>query len=97
MKSRTITLEESDSILREIVEKEDFINFANHKQWPHKGMGENVYRFDVNMISLDMLINIMEHPQIQNVYFTPAASGPGIAMDGISFTYKVYVKYYPLE
>lgn len=94
MRGKKITLEDSESILKEIVQKEDFIDFRNHKAWPHKGLGENVYRFDVNMISLDMLINIMEHPQIENVYFTPAASGPGIAMDGISFTYKIYVKYH---
>tara|TARA_Y100001937_G_scaffold19040_1_gene26298 strand:+ start:2000 stop:2302 length:303 start_codon:yes stop_codon:yes gene_type:complete len=96
-KNRHVTLEESEKILQSLVEKEQFINFSQHRAFPHHGFGEGVYRFSVNVISLDMLINIMEHEQIQNVYFSPTAAGPGVAMDGISMTYKVYVKYHPVK
>ena len=44
-----------------------------------------------------MLINIMEHEQVKNVYFTPAAAGPGQGMDGISMVYRIYVKYHPIQ
>ena len=97
MSKRELTAEESLSILKPIAETEEFINFTGHRKFPFKGFGDNVYRFTVNLISLDMLINIMEHEQVRNVYFTPTAAGPGQGMDGISMIYKVYVKYHPIE
>ena len=97
MKKRELTVEESLNILKPIAETEDFINFTGHRKFPYKGFGENVYRFTVNLISLDMLINIMEHDQVMNVYFTPTAAGPGQGIDGISMIYKVYVKYHLIE
>ena len=65
--------------------------------FPHAKFGPGVYRFTVNIMSLDLLINIMEHDQVENVYFTATAAPPGAAIDGISFLYKVYVKYSPIS
>ena len=48
-------------------------------------------------MSLDLLISIMEHEQVQNVYFTPSSPATGQGMDSISMIYKVYVKYHPVE
>jgi len=97
MATREVTTEESLEILRPLTETEEFINFSGHRKFPYKGFGENVYRFTVNIMSLDMLISLMEHEKVKNVYFSPAAAGPGQAMDGISMIYKVYVKYHPVE
>ena len=48
----------------------------------------------MNIISLEMLINIMENEYVKNVYFTPSAPAPGTGMDGISMVYRIYVKYH---
>ena len=97
MKTRPVTSKESLNILKPLAEKEDFINFAGHKKFPHRGLGENVYRFTINIMSLDLLISIMEHEQVHNVYFTPSSPPTGAGMDSISMIYKVYVKYHPVE
>ena len=94
---REITKEESLEILRPLAEKEEFINFTGHRKFAHKGLGNNVYRFTINIMSLDLLISIMEHEQVQNVYFTPSSPATGQGMDSISMIYKVYVKYHPVE
>ena len=91
---RDITEPESLNLLRPLVEKEEFIKFSSHMPYPHRGMGNSVYRFTINIMSLDLLISIMENEQVQNVYFTAAAPGPGKGMDGISMNYKVYVRYH---
>ena len=80
-----------------LAEKEEFINFTGHKKFPHKGLGDNVYRFTINIMSLDLLISIMEHEQVQNDYFSPSSAATGQGMDSISMIYKVYVKYHPVE
>ena len=95
--SRPITEEESLEILTPLMQKEKFVKFSAHMPFPHRGFGHGVYRFTVNIMSLDLLITIMEHDQVQNVYFTSAAPAPGHGLDGISMNYKVYVKYHPVE
>ena len=97
MSTRNVTLEESLAILKPLAEKEEFVNFSAHKAFPFKGLGENVYRFTINIMSLDLLISIMEHEQVQNVYFTPSAPGIGQGLDSISMIYKVYVRYHPVQ
>ena len=95
--TREITTEESLQILKPLAEKEEFINFSGHRKFPHKGLGDNVYRFTINIMSLDLLISIMEHDQVKNVYFTPSSPATGQGMDSISMIYKVYVKYHSVE
>tara|TARA_B100001250_G_scaffold340917_1_gene308724 strand:+ start:147 stop:458 length:312 start_codon:yes stop_codon:yes gene_type:complete len=95
--TREITREESLEILRPLAEKEEFINFSGHRKFPHKNFGDNVYRFTINIMSLDLLISVMEHEQVENVFFTPSSPATGQGMDSISMIYKVYVKYHPVE
>ena len=94
---RAVTEKESLTILKPLLEKETFVRYSSHMPFPYKDFGENVYRFTINIMSLDLLISIMEHEQVQNVFFTGAAPGPGQGIDGISMNYKVYVKYHPTE
>ena len=91
--ARELTIEESLKILMPLVKKEDFIKFGDHSLYPYRNFGPNVFRLIVNVMSLDMLISIMEHPQVENVYFTPTAPPPDFAVDGITMAYKLYVKY----
>ena len=97
IKMRSVTEEESLEILKPILQKESFVNYSTHMPYPHGGFGPDVFRFTINIMSLDLLISIMEHAQVQNVYFTAAAPGPGQGVDGISMNYKVYVKFHPVE
>ena len=94
---RHITTEESLEILKPFIEKESFMKFHGHGPYPHRGLGEGVFKFIINIMSLDLLISIMEHPQVYNVYFTAAAPGPGKGLTGISMNYRVYVKYHQVE
>ena len=97
MATREVTTEELLAILKPLAEKEEFINFTGHRKVPLKGLGEDVYRFTINIMSLDLLISIMEHDAVQNVYFTPSSPATGQGMDSISMIYKVYVKYHPVQ
>ena len=92
-----ITQEESYQILKPFMEKEKFVRCTNHMPFSGRGFGAGVYRFTVNMMSLDLLISIMEHESVQNVYFTPVAPAPGKGLYGLSMNYKVYVKHKPIE
>ena len=94
---RNITEEESREIILPLTEKESFVVVSDHRPFPHKGLGENFYRFTINIMSLDLLISLMEHEKVKNVFFTAAAPGPGQGMDGVSMNYKVYVEYYPID
>ena len=96
-KKRNLTKEESWNIIQPIIEREPFIKIGEHSPYPHHDFGENVYRMIVNVMSLDMLINLMEHEKIYNVYFTPSAPPPEFGVDGITMAYKVYVKYHQVE
>jgi hypothetical protein len=94
---RSVTEEESREVISPLAEKEDFITISDHRPFPYKGLDENFYRFTVNIMSLDLLISLMEHEKVKNVFFTAAAPGPGQGMDGISMNYKVYVQYNPVD
>jgi hypothetical protein len=94
---RAVTEEESKEIISPFAEKEEFVVISDHRPFPHKGLDENFYRFTVNIMSLDLLISLMEHEKVKNVFFTAAAPGPGQGMDGISMNYKVYIQYHPID
>jgi hypothetical protein len=89
-----MTEQESKEIIALHAGKEDFVTMSDHRPFPYKGLDENFYRFTVNIMSLDLLISLMEHEKVKNVFFTPSAPGPGQGMDGISMNYKVYVQYH---
>ena len=94
---RAVTEEESKEIISPFAEKEEFVIISDHRSFPYKGLDENFYRFTVNIMSLDLLISLMEHKKVKNVFFTPAAPGPGQGMDGISMNYRVYIQYHPVD
>lgn len=92
---RDLTLEESKEIISNLIGTEyEFLNFKNHRK--HK-ISENTFRFTVDFISLDFLLNAMEHEQVKNVFFNPSAPPPGGSVDGISLRYKIYLSYYKKE
>ena len=94
---RHVTEEESLKILKPFMDREKFVRCTNHMPFPSKGFGPGVYRFTVNMMSLDLLIAIMEHDLVDNVFFTLVAPAPGNGVDGLSMNYKVYVKYHKVK
>tara|TARA_R100001510_G_C7642172_1_gene199768 strand:- start:247 stop:537 length:291 start_codon:yes stop_codon:yes gene_type:complete len=94
---RAITEQESRDIITPLTEKEKFVVVSDHRSFPYKGLDENFYRFTINIMSLDLLISLMEHEKVKNVFFTAAAPGPGQGMDGVSMNYKVYVQYHPIK
>ena len=86
------TLEESLKVLKKYMELEgnDILNFKNHRKHPIR---PNVYRFTVDLISLEFIISLMEDTQVKNVYWNPSIPPPGGSVDSISLRYKVYVEY----
>jgi hypothetical protein len=68
----------------------DMLNFKNHKA---HDIRPNVFRFTVDLISLEFLISIMEDESVKNVYFNPSIPPPGGSIDSISLRYKIYVEY----
>lgn len=87
------TLEESLAILMKYVEKDgnDILNFKNHRK---HNIRTNVYRFTIDLISLEFIISLMEDEEVKNVYWNPSVPPPGGSVDSISLRYKVYVEYH---
>lgn len=87
------TSEESLAILTKYIEKDgnDILNFKNHRK--HE-IRKNVYRFTVDLISLEFIISLMEDEEVKNVYWNPSTPPPGGSIDSISLRYKVYVEYH---
>ena len=89
---RDLTEEESIAIIEAVADKDrGVININNHRKT--KLLRSNTFRFTVDIISLDLLISLMEHKQVKNVYFNPSHPPPGGSVDSISLRYKVYVEY----
>jgi hypothetical protein len=90
-KLRELTTEESLHVLLKYVQDEnEFLQFKNHRKHPLK---PNMYRFTLDLISIEFLILLMEDEAVKNVYFNPSAPPPGGSVDSISMRYKVYVEY----
>ncbi len=90
---KELTEKESLSILMKYInnlEDNEILNFKNHKK---HDIRPNVFRFTIDLISLEFLISIMEDENVKNVYFNPSIPPPGGAVDSISLRYKVYVEY----
>ena len=96
-KLRNLTLKESKEIIEPLILKEPFVKLGDYNAYPYRDFGPNVFRAIVNVISLDTLISIMEHPQVHNVYFVATAPPPEFGVDGITMAYKLYVKFHQLE
>lgn len=92
-RKKTVTEDQSLKILKKYLDKSnasDILNFKNHRK---HDIRPNVYRFTVDLISLEFLISIMEDELVKNVYFNPSIPPPGGSVDSISLRYKVYVEY----
>jgi hypothetical protein len=87
------TEKQSLDIITKYIEKDgnDILNFKNHKK---HNIRPNVFRFTVDLISLEFIISLMEDEQVKNVYWNPSVPPPGGSVDSISLRYKVYVEYY---
>ena len=86
------TLEQSLAIITKYIEIDgnEILNFKNHRK--HQ-IRPNVFRFTVDLISLEFIISLMEDEQVKNVYWNPSLPPPGGSVDSISLRYKVYVEY----
>ncbi len=93
IKWRPLTVEESLEILNEHLENDnhEILGFKNHRSHDLKS---NTFRFTLDLISLEFLINLMEDDAVKNVYFNPSIPPPGGSIDSISLRYKIYVEYH---
>lgn len=91
--NRELTGDESLKILKKYVDKENnmHLNFRNHRK---HSLDNNVFRFTVDLMSLDFLISLIDDPAVKNVYFNPSIPPPGGSVDSISLRFKVYVQYH---
>jgi len=94
-KERSLTVDESWEKLSVIVEKYPLMNFANHRAFFR--IKDNVFRFTVDLISMDFLISLMELEEVKDVYFNPAHPPPGGSIDAISLRYKIYIEYHKIR
>ena len=86
------TLEQSLNVLKRHIEIDgnEILNFKNHRK---HNLRPNVYRFTVDLISLEFIISLMEDEDVKNVYWNPTVPPPGGSIDSISLRYKIYVEY----
>lgn len=91
-KKKEKTIEQSLEILKKYIELEgnEILNFKNHRK---HHLRPNVYRFTVDLISLEFIISLMEDEEVKNVYWNPSTPPPGGSIDSISLRYKIYVEY----
>lgn len=91
-KKKEKTLEESLEIISKYIEQEgnEILKFKNHRKYEIR---PNVFRFTVDLISLEFIISLMEDEEVKNVYWNPSVPPPGGSVDSISLRYKIYVEY----
>ena len=89
---RELTPDESLEILRKYLERDNnkLLNFKNHRK---HNLDRNIFRFTIDLMSLDFLISLIDDPAVKNVYFNPSHPPPGGSVDSISLRFKVYVQY----
>ena len=76
-----------------IQDYQDIVDFRNHKKYTLASR-DNVYRFTLKLISLDLLSKLAKDKRVKNVMFSPSTPPPGAGIDSISMRYKVYVEYH---
>ena len=90
-KLRELLTKESMAILSNFIQEEnEVLGFKNHRKHDLK---PNMFRFTVDLMSLEFLISLMEDSRVKNVYFNASVPPPGGSIDSISLRYKVYVEY----
>lgn len=92
-KRKEKTPQQSLDIIKKYIEVEgnEILNFKNHRKHTIR---PNVFRFTVDLISLEFIISLMEDEEVKNVYWNPSTPPPGGTIDSISLRYKVYVEYH---
>ena len=91
IKLRELRAKESMTILSSFIQDEnEILGFKNHRK---HHLRPNVYRFTVDLISLEFIISLMEDEDVKNVYWNPTVPPPGGSIDSISLRYKIYVEY----
>jgi len=94
-KKRDFTAQESHALLVQYFDQEsEILSFSNHRKYSRL---KNTFRFTVNAISLNLLMNLMSDPEVLNVFFNPAMPPPGTGIDGASLRFKVYIEYHQKE
>ena len=90
---REITIDESLEILNKYLKRENnkLLNFKNHRK---HDLDINVFRFTIDLMSLDFLISLIDDDAVKNVYFNPSIPPPGGSIDSISLRFKVYIQYH---
>jgi|TARA_B100000927_G_scaffold222688_1_gene182553 hypothetical protein len=85
---------QSKTLIQDYIEEyQDIIDFRNHKKYK-LGNRDNVYRFTLKLLSLDLLGKLSKDKRVKNVMFSPSTPPPGAGIDSISMRYKVYIEYY---
>tara|TARA_Y100000592_G_C5363824_1_gene264990 strand:- start:494 stop:796 length:303 start_codon:yes stop_codon:yes gene_type:complete len=93
--TRELTLSESLEILDKYISRDSnkLLNFKNHRK---HDLDTNMFRFTVDLISLDFLISLIDDAAVKNVFFNPSIPPPGGSVDSISLRYKIYVQYHEI-
>ena len=95
IKTRELTIDERLKVLEKYIQNEnEILNFKNHRK---HDIRPNVFRFTVDLISLEFLIQLMEDDAVKIVYFNPSVPPPGGTVDSISLRYKIYVQYHRVK
>ena len=88
-----MNIKKAKEIIKSVLKgREEFLKFSwgNFKSTVGK---RNMYQSTVEKISLDTLIELLEHPEIKNVYFHPSVAPPGHGTDGIALRYRIYFEF----
>ena len=91
-KKKEVDIDSAKEIISSILaEKEEFlgINWNNFK----KTSDGPVFQTTMEKMSLDALINLLDHPRVKNVFFHPSVAPPGSGVDGIALRYRMYFEF----
>jgi len=84
---------ESLEILQDVIGPNDEvlgINWDNHKKYSKI---KNCFRITSDLMSIKLLVDLMDEPEIKEVFYHPSVSPPGAGVDPISLRYKIYIVY----
>ena len=86
--------EESENLILSYIEEyKDLLDFNNHIHKPTNHR-QNLYRFTVKVLSLDLLTKLSKDKRVKNVFYAASAAPPGRSIDSISLRFKVFIEYY---
>ena len=85
-----MTEEQSMKILSKYLDKQSSLvmDFKNHRKFPLKGK-EKVFRFTLDLLSLEFLTSLSKDRKVKNVYWNPSTPPP-IVTGKLSMVFKVH-------